>query len=215
MKRTTLAIIMVLSVFTMMAQSETIRVKYQGSSPKIGDFAKAYLSSIPSANELDISDQEWVYMYDAMKLAMSRKNKGLSLRKNETLTIDTKNGYILYEFHHGDEGMTRIEMCYWNMKDSKHKLFACVRQYFDNGWHAAGQYDDMEFYRYNNATKKMKKISKEEIGIDAVFEESSNMNVLSSISLPRKGKDIEVTWWDKNGECGSSMLKWNGNGFNF
>ncbi len=215
MKRTTLAITMVLSVFTMMAQDETIRVKYQGSSPKIGDFAKAYLSSIPSADKVDDCDQESVYMYDAMKLAMSRKSKGLPLRKNETLTIDTKNGYILYEFRHGDENMTRIEMCYWNMKDGKHKLFACVRQYFDHGWYTPGQYDDMEFYRYKNASKTMKKISKEEIGVDAVNEESSNMSVLSSISLPRKGKDIEVTWWDKNGECGSSMLKWNGHGFNF
>ena len=215
MKRTTLAIIMVLSVFTMMAQDETIRVKYQGSSPKIGDFAKAYLSSIPSSKDVDDCDQEALYMYDAMKQAMSRKSKGLSLPKRETLTIDTKNGYILYEFRHNDVSMTRIEMCYWNMKDGKHKLFACVRQYFDNGWHVAGQYDDMEFYRYNNATKKMKKISKEEIGVDAVFEESSNMNVLSSISLPRKGKDIEVTWWDKNGKCGSSMLKWNGSRFSF
>jgi hypothetical protein len=73
----------------------------------------------------------------------------------------------------------------------------------------------MEFFRYNNATKTMKRISTEEIGVDAVSEESGNMGVLSSISLPRKGKDIEVTWWDKNGECGASPLKWNGHGFNF
>ena len=55
----------------------------------------------------------------------------------------------------------------------------------------------------------------EEIGFDAVNEEGSNMNVLRSISLPRTGKDIEVTWWDTNGECGASSLKWNGHGFNF
>ena len=215
MKRTTLAIIMVLSVFTMMAQDETIKVKYQGSSPKIVDFAKAYLSSIPSANEVDDCDQEGLYMYDALKQAMSRQSKNLSLRKKETLTIDKKNGYILYEFRHDEKEVSRIEMCYWNESDGKHKLFAFVRQSFDNGWYVAGQYDDREFYRYNNATKTMKRISKEEIGVDAVDEESSNMNVLSSISLPRKGKDIEVTWWDKNGKCGASPLKWNGRGFNF
>ena len=215
MKRTTLAIIMLLSVFTMMAQDETIRVKYQGSSPKIGDFAKAYLSSIPSSNEVDDCDQEALYMYDGMKQAMANHSKGRSLSKKETLTIDSKNGYILYEFRHNDKEVTRIEMCYWNMAGGKYKLFACVRQYFDNGWYAEGQYDKRDFYRYNNATKTMKKISKEEIGVDAVDEESSDMSVLSSISLPRKGKDIEVTWWDKNGECGSSMLKWNGHGFKF
>lgn len=215
MKRTTLAIIMVLSVFTMMAQDETIKVKYQGSSPKIGDFAQAYLSSLPSANELDECDRECLYMYDAMKQAMSRQSKGLPLGKNETLTIDAKNGYLLYEFRHDEKEVSRIEMCYWKESDGKHKLFACVRQFFDNGWYAVGQYDGREFFRYNNASKTMKKISIEEIGVDAIDEESSNMSVLSSISLPRKGKDIEVTWWDKNGECGASPLKWNGRGFNF
>ena len=206
---------MLLFLVAMMAKDETIRVKYQGSSPKIGDFAKAYLSSIPLSNEVDDCDQEGLYMYDAIKQAMANHSKGRPLRKKETLTIDSKNGYILYEFRHNDEVLTRIEMCYWNMADGKHKLFAFVRQSFDNGWYVAGQYDDREFYRYNNATKTMKRISKEEIGVDAVDEESSNMSVFSSISLPRKGKDIELTWWDKNGECGASPLKWNGRGFNF
>ena len=215
MKRTILAIIMVLSVFTMMAQDETIRVKYQGSNPKIGDFAQAYLSSIPSANEVDECDQEALYMYNAIKRAMARQSTGLPLQEKETLTIDSKNGYILYEFRHDDEDVTRIEMCFWNESDGKHRLFACVRQSFHNGWYIAGQYDDREFFRYNNATKTMKRISNEEIGVNAVDEESSDMGVLSSISLPRMGKDIEVTWWDKNGECGASPLKWNGHGFNF
>ena len=213
MKRTTLTIIMVLSVLTMMAQDETIRVKYQGSSPKIGDFAKAYLSSIPSANEVDDCDQEALYMYDAMKQAMSRKSKGLPLNEKETLTIDTKNGYILYEFHHNDEEVTRIEMCYWNMKDGKHKLFACVRQWFENGIFRCGQYDDRRFYRYNNATKTMRHCYPEDIGIDKA-PMMDNDNYIS-FSLPQIGKDIIAKWWNDNIKLKEKKLKWNGHGFNF
>ena len=129
---------------------------------------------------------------------------------NDLDECDVEGMHLLEDFR-----QNRIEMCFWNESDSEHKLFACVRQSFDNGWYVAGQYDGKEFFRYNNATKTMNRVSNEEIGVDAVNEESSNMGVLSSISLPRKGKDIEVTWWDENGECGASPLKWNGHGFNF
>ncbi len=213
MKKTTLAFIMVLSVFTMMAQNETIRVKYQGSSPKIGDFAKAYLSSIPSAKEADDCDQEGLYMYDAMKQAMSRQSKGLPLRKNEKLTIDSKNGYILYEFRYDVEEVSRIEMCYWNMTDGKHKLFACVRQWFVNGIFRCGQYDSRNFYRYSNATKTMRNCSPADIGIDkAPIMEDDNY---ISFTLPQTGKDIIVKWWKDNRKLKEKKLKWNGRRFSF
>lgn len=214
MKRLSIAIIMVFSMLAMMAQEETIRVDFTGKQPTIRDFLQAYLLSLPDINDLDECDVEGMSLFENFRHAVLYQGEGIALEPSEKLVIDLKNGYACYEQHH-ESAVSRIEMCYWNQADGKHKLFACVRQTFDNGWYVAGQYDNMEFFRYNNATKTMKKISYEEIGVDAVNEESSNMNVLRSISLPRTGKDIEVTWWDINGECGASTLKWNGHGFNF
>ncbi len=205
---------MAFSMLAMFAQEEAIRVDFIGKQPTIRDFLQAYLQSLPDINDLDECDVEGMHLLEDFRHTVLYQGEGIALEPSEKLEIDLKNGYVCYEQRHEGE-LSRIEMCYWNESDGKHKLFACVRQTFDNGWYVAGQFDDMEFFRYNNATKTMKGISHEEIGVDAVNEESSNMNVLRSISLPRKGKDIEVTWWDKNGECGASLLKWNGHGFNF
>ena len=214
MKRISIVIIMAFTMLAMFAQEEAIRVDFSGKQPTIRDFLQAYLQSLPDINDLDECDVEGMHLLEDFRLAVLYQGEGIALEPGENLEIDLKNGYVCYEQRHEGE-LSRIEMCYWNESDGKHKLFACVRQSFDNGWYVAGQYDDREFFRYNNANKTMKKISIDEIGVDAVDEESSNMNVLSSISLPKKGKDIEVTWWDKNGECGASPLKWNGHGFNF
>ena len=200
-------------MLAMFAQEEAIRVDYTGNRPTIKDFLQAYLQSLPDINDLDECDVEGMYLLENLRLAVLYQGEGIALEPNEKLEIDLKNGYACYE-KRNESSLSRIEMCYWNESDGKHKLFACVRQSFDNGWYMAGQYDGTQFYRYNNATKTMRGISNEEIGIDAVYEESSNMSVLGSISLPRKGKDIQVTWWDNNGECGGTVLKWNGHGFN-
>ena len=214
MKRLSIVVIMAFSMLAMFAQEEAIRVDFTGKQPTIKDFLQAYVQSLPDINDLDECDVEGMQLLEDFRHAVLYQGEGIALEPSEKLQIDLKNGYVCYEQRHERE-LSRIEMCYWNESDGKHKLFACVRQSFDNGWYVAGQYDGMEFFRYNNATKTMKRISTEEIGVDAVSEESGNMGVLSSISLPRKGKDIEVTWWDKNGECGASPLKWNGHGFNF
>ena len=68
--------------------------------------------------------------------------------------IDQKNGFLVYE-HKYVEHLGKIEMCYWNEADGKHKLFACNRWSFENGKPMMGQYDVLCFYRYDNATKKM------------------------------------------------------------
>ena len=36
-----------------------------------------------------------------------------------------------------------------------------------------------------------------------------------SYALPRTGKDITVTQWDKNGKKTQKTLKWNGSGFSY
>ena len=97
-------------------------------------------------------------------------------------------------------------MCYWNEADGKHKLFACSRWSFENGKSILGQYDGLSFYRYDNATKKMSRCNTP--GFDVEY-------LNKSYALPRTGKDITVTTWDKNGKKTQKTLKWNGHGFSY
>lgn len=61
---------------------------------------------------------------------------------------------MVYEQKYEDY-VSRIEMCYWNESDGKHKLFADNRWSFEKGKPILGQYDGLSFYRYDHATKKM------------------------------------------------------------
>ena len=97
-------------------------------------------------------------------------------------------------------------MCYWNEADGKHKLFACSRWSFENGKAVLGQYDGLSFYRYDNATKKMARCNTP--GFDVEYLDKA-------YALPRTGKDITVTTWDKNGKKTQKTLKWNGHGFSY
>ena len=110
------------------------------------------------------------------------QEKGQQLEKNKTLTIDLKNGFLVYE-EKDDYYLYRIEMCYWNEADGKHKLFACSRWSFENGKAILGQYDGLSFYRYDNATKKMSRCNTP--GFDVEY-------LNKSYALPRTGKDIFI-----------------------
>ena len=103
------------------AAQEGIRVDYQGERPTIRDFAKAYLTSILSEEE-DECEAEGMAIYKDLQRAITLKEKGLSLNEYETLTIDTKNGFLVYELKL-DEHLSRLEMCYWNESGGKHNLF--------------------------------------------------------------------------------------------
>ena len=97
-------------------------------------------------------------------------------------------------------------MCYWNMTDKKHKLFAYSLWCFENGRPSLGQYDGIKFLRYNNSTKKMSLIDTP--GFEVEYGDIS-------YALPRTGKDITVTRWDKNGKKAEKTLKWNGSRFSY
>jgi pyrroline-5-carboxylate reductase len=57
--------------------------------------------------------------------AMTRHSQGLPQEQDETLTIDTKNGYIVCEHSNEDyDHIFRLEVCYWNEADGKHTLIA-------------------------------------------------------------------------------------------
>ena len=185
------------------AQEGGFRVDYQGAKPTIKDFALAYIASL--ITEAEECDAEGMSMYEDLQHDIARQAKGLPLDANTTLTIDMKNGFLVYE-QEQDERLRRIEMCYWNEADGKHKLFANNRWSFENGKPLMGQYDVLDFYRYNNATEKMSWC--ETPGFDVEYHNKS-------YALPRTGKNITVTTWEDNGKQTQKTLKWNGHGFNY
>ncbi len=146
MKRLPLALFFVCCTLAIVAQEDGFRVNYQGAKPTIKDFALAYITSLIS--EAEECDEEGMSLYENLQDAIKCQAKGLPLESNRTLTIDQKNGFLVYEHKYIDY-LGRIEMCYWNEADGKHKLFACNRWSFENGKPMMGQYDYLGFYRYD------------------------------------------------------------------
>jgi hypothetical protein len=204
MKRLLLAIVFACCMLAVAAQEGGFRVNYQGAKPTIKDFAKAYITSLLNPEDEE-PEGDGLYMYESIQKAMECQEKGQPLEKNKTLTIDLKNGFLMYE-QKDDYYVYRIEMCYWNEADGKHKLFADNRWSFEDGKAILGQYDGLSFYRYDNASKKMARCNTP--GFDVEYLDKS-------YALPRTGKDITVTQWDKNGKKTEKTLKWNGHGFSY
>ena len=204
MKRLSLAIVFACCMLAVAAQEDGFRVNYQGAKPTIKDFSKAYISSLLNPEDEE-PEGDGLYMYESIQKAMVCQEKGQPLEKDKTLTIDLKNGFLVYE-EKDDYYVYRIEMCYWNEADGKHKLFACSRWSFENGKAILGQYDGLSFYRYDNATKKMSRCNTP--GFDVEY-------LNKSYALPRTGKDITVTTWEDNGKKTQKILKWNGHRFSY
>ena len=204
-----LVLLFICSTLAVFAQ-ESIRVKYQGAQPTISDFAWAFLSSNDDDEEEDCVDES----FNAIRAAWETHRKGLPQEKGVTLTIDQKNGFVVYEYKSEYEDvkhLLRIEMCYWNESDGKHKLFAYNVCCFRNGECSPGQFDGLLFYRYDNATKKMTLCN--DVGFDVEFGTNDGDDVAYiSYALPRTGKDIILTTWYKRGKQ-QKTLRWNGRRF--
>lgn len=207
MKRKSLAIIFACCVLALAAQ-DAIKVNYKGSKPTISDFAWAFLSDYVYDENVDDCLDE---VRSSVKQAWILYRLGASQKKGESLTVDNKNGYTVFEHrekNESNEDLGRVEMCYWNEADGKHKLFAYNVACFRNGKYDPGQFDGIQFYRYNNATKKMTYCEAPGFeargGVDGAYV---------SYSLPRNGKDIIVTYWYDNGTKKQKTLKWNGRKF--
>ena len=205
MKRISLAIFFVCCALAVAAQ-DAIRVNYQGANPTISDFVSAFLSSRDNDDEEDCLDES----FNAVKQTWIQHSNGLPLDEGETLTVDKKNGYVLYESKYEKE-LLKIEMCYWNEADGKHKLFAYNVASFTNGKYSPGQFDGLIFYRYNNATKKMTYCDAP--GFDVEY--GTDDGAWISYALPRTGKDITVTSWYENGKTKQKTLKWNKSRFSY
>ena len=205
MKRLLFSAILACLAITMAAQ-ETISVKYQGAKPTISDFATAYLSAYEWNEEEDVLDEA----RNGMKYVWNKHLKGEPLGEDETLVVDQKNGYVCYEQKDGIY-LVKIEMCYWNESDGKHKLFAYNVRCFANGAYSPGQFDGICFLRYTNATKKM-------TDIDApgfIEKYDTDDGAYITYSLPRTGKDITYTEWYNDKKRKQKTLKWNGRKFSF
>ena len=203
MKRIASAIILCCLTLLMMAQ-DGIKVNFKGSSPTVTDFAWAAFPSLNYEDEDESGDRPW----RALENAMARHSKGLPQEEGVTLTIDSKNGYIVYERvdDEHEDYIFRLEVCYWNESDGKHKLIAFndLASYAD-GKPSISEVSNFVFYRYNNATKRMVRCDPPgfEIEYNGVYE------------LPRIGKDIIFTQWNDDGTTKRKILKWNGRRFKF
>ena len=210
MKRLSLAIMFVCCTLAMAAQ-DAIRVNYQnyqGDKPIISDFITAYLA--PTYGEDGECDNEAM---NGIRDAWERHRKKQKQHEGVTFTLDVRNGFAVYEYKYLEgacEFMTRVEMCFWNEADGKHRIFAYNHGFYRDGKYYPGQYDGLTFMRYDNATKTMKYHF--DPGIQAVYD-SKSPSVECSFALPRSGKDIIVTFWKENGQKTQKTLKWNGHGF--
>ena len=204
MKRVALTFILACCALALAAQ-EPVRVDFQGAKPTISDFAWAYLSAPVDEEEEGCMDEST----GAVREAWNRYRKGLPQEAGVTLSIDQKNGFVLYESSF-DNSLLRVEMCYWNESDQKHKRFAVSVMSFQDGRYSPGQFDCITFYRYDNAAKTMEYCA--ENGFDPEY--CTDDGAYITYSLPRSGKDITVTYWYESGEK-QKTLKWDGSRFGF
>lgn len=207
MKRLSLAIILACCTLVLAAQ-ESIRVNYKGASPTISDLAWAFLSDYVYDENEDVLDEA----RSGAKYVWTLYRKGKPLPEHATITVDQRNGYACYESK-DEDWLVRIEMCYWNEADKKHKLFAYNVTCFDNGKCSPGQFDGLEFYRYTNATKTM--VPCDDPGFNTRYGTDDGDGVAYiSYDLPRTGKDIIENIWYESGKQ-QNILKWNGRRFSY
>ena len=205
MKKLVLAIIIAFCTLAASAQ-DAIQVNYTGAKPTISDLAWAFLSVDNGEDELEGEADE---SFNAIKQAWIHHRNGTPQDEHETLTVDDKNGFVLYEWK-DEENTLRIEMCYWNDSDQKHKIFAYNVSCFQDGKYSPGQFDGLVFCRYDNAKRELTYC--EAPGFEVEY--STDDGAWVSYDLPRSGKDITVNYWHKSGKR-QKTLKWNGHGFNF
>ena len=139
---------------------------------------------------------------------MARQSKGQPLDKSETLTIDQQNGFLLYQQRH-DDFTTKIELCFWNESDGKHKLVAENVSFIINGEPVDTELTGLTFYWYDNASKKLSLKYAFELGADIEWPEGAAGSIRT---LPRQGKTIEFIYSTAKGKI-TKKLTWDGNKF--
>ena len=199
MTRKLFAILFAFCALSLVAQ-ETIKVNYKGAKPTITDFANALFGD---------SEEVEGEAEGAMANAWENYCKGLPQAEGVTFTVDVRNGYICYDCR-GDGYRQKMELCYWNEADQQHKLVAFnVSSFDERGFSCLGQYDGINFYRYNNATKKMTYYYNSGLDTAAPAKDGE----WHTYNLPQTGKNIVVTSWNEDGPQTQFPVKWNGHKF--
>ena len=181
---------------------DDITVSFKGTSPNIKDFVAAFLSQEDETDE----------SLNGLREAWDFYKNGMKQMPGDDLIVDVQNGYVGYESTDTDDDNTYrlvIECCYWNYADKKHKLVALSNDLFMNGKAIAGQYTGITFYKYDNATRKMKVVYGDELGLG--FEAPDGTEATSH-ALPRQGKTIVFSYYTPSGKR-DFRLTWNGSRF--
>ena len=178
-----------------------ITVSFKGVQPNIKDFVSALLSHGREDESLNGLRNSWEFFKNGMKQM-----------PGDDLIVDVQNGYVGYESLDSDDSQTRrqvIECCYWNYADKRHKLVALSNDLFLDGQAVVGQYTGVIFYKYDSASRKMKIVNDDELGISLEAPPGSHA---TSHALPRKGKTIVFNYHTPSGKI-SKSLTWNGSKF--
>ena len=205
MKKLALTLLFACCALALAAQ-DVYKVKFQGERPTIADFADALFTQVMDDEEECETDES----FNAIKYAWSQYRKGLPQDENDTLTVDQKNGFICYESRY-EKDLVRIELCYWNESDQKHKLIAYNVSCFSDGKYSAGQFDGLVFYRYDNAKKELTWCEAPGFEVEYGTEDGAWVYY----DLPRSGKNITVNYCYQNGTKKQSTLKFDGRRFSF
>ena len=130
---------------TMSAQ-DGFKVKFEGVAPDIMDFALAYFTFMD--DDPENTPDEWM---NGVRKSLQCYLTGDEQPQGFTITVDKKAGYILIKQTDKDGEFThRYEMCYWNMADQKHKLFALNVELWQEGM----RLNPITVTKWNEATGK-------------------------------------------------------------
>ena len=171
-----------------------IIVSFKGEQPNVKDFVSALLSSSEDDESMNGLKEAWQFYKNGMKQM-----------PGDEIIVDVQNGYVGYVSTSEDNDRQVIECCYWNYADRRHKLVAISNDLYMNGEPVAGQFTGITFYKYDNATRKMKLIYVHELGLDTDHQAISH-------ALPRKGKTIVLNYSMPSGMV-TKRMTWNGSMF--
>ena len=174
-----------------------IAVSFKGTQPNVKDFVTALLAP----NETDESRNGLRQAWDFYK-------NGMKQIPGDDLIVDVQNGYVGY-VSEDETSRQVIECCYWNYADRRHKLVAITNDLFMDGKAVVGQFTGITFYKYDNATRQMKVVYDDELGINL---EAPSGTEAASHALPRQGKTIVYSYYTPSGKV-EKRLTWNGSKF--
>ena len=174
-----------------------ITVRFKGTQPNVKDFVTALLAP----NETDESRNGLRQAWDFYK-------NGMKQIPGDDLIVDVQNGYVGY-VSEDETSRQVIECCYWNYADRRHKLVAITNDLYMDGKAVVGQFTGITFYKYDNATRQMKVVFDDELGINL---EAPSGTDATSHALPRQGKTIVYSYYTPSGKV-EKRLTWDGSKF--